>query len=202
MSKLTVVILAVLISLMAYIAYWNSLTPEKALDTRLKAMAEMEKNAGPEHADTFGAAFNRAMLYTLHGQHDKAIPLFEKAVEIRKKQHVSSRPELDTSLLSLAQAYDLAGQPGKADPIYDELLMRPQAPAGKTKQELAALHKAVEKMSPSEQQRFLDMAASLPMRLSQKIEAAVLTLKAHGRHSDAERLRTRIEWVQTKEKEL
>lgn len=201
MSKLTVTILGVLIGLVTYFAYRDFLTTQdtKALDVRLKAITELEKHGGAGHAEEFSAAFNRAMLYMLHGQHEKAIPLFEKAVEISRRELASGRPELDASLLNLAQAYDLAGLPGKADPIYEELLMRPRVSFVYTKEDLVSIRKTAEKMKASEQQSFLAMVDRLPTNLSQNLEGTVVTLKAYGRHNDAERLNKRIEWLQLKE---
>src|SRR5260221_10565060 len=65
---------------------------------------------------------NLAWLYALMGSYEKAEPLFQDALEIRKKVLGEDNPTYATSLNNLALLYQSMGQYQRAEPLFQHAL--------------------------------------------------------------------------------
>jgi tetratricopeptide (TPR) repeat protein len=82
----------------------------------------LEKALGPEHLDVAGSLNNLALLYLAQGQHVKAEPLYQQALEIREKALGAEHPNVATSLTGIARLYAKQGQYAKAELLYQRTL--------------------------------------------------------------------------------
>ncbi len=65
---------------------------------------------------------NLALLYESMGQYDRALPLYEDALEIRKSELGDRHPDTAASLNNLALLYYSMGQYDRALPLYEDAL--------------------------------------------------------------------------------
>jgi len=77
---------------------------------------------GPEHPNTATYLNNLAGFYEQIGDYAKAKPLYEQALEIRKKVLGPEHPDTAASLNNLAQLYCSKGDYAKAEALYQQAL--------------------------------------------------------------------------------
>ena len=166
----------------------------------LELIAMAEKRYGQDHVEIISPVVHMALVYTTRGHHKKAVPFYERAVDLSKKYFNPNDSRLSVSMLQLAQAYDLAGHPDKADPIYDELLVLYKKQQTQKEKALADVQSKPEGLrSPAEKNLIVMSQLFKPTPLSESLKATVHTLKMHGRYEDMEPLIKRIEWLHLKE---
>jgi tetratricopeptide (TPR) repeat protein len=73
---------------------------------------------------------NLALAYWTAGQRDKALPLFEQALERFQEKLGPDHPDTLTSLSNLAKAYEAAGQRDKVLGLFEQALAKRQAKLG------------------------------------------------------------------------
>ena len=77
---------------------------------------------GPDHPDTLTSMNNLAVGYQAAGKLDKALPLFEETLALRKAKLGPDHPDTLTSMNNLASGYQAAGKLDEALPLFEETL--------------------------------------------------------------------------------
>ena len=75
---------------------------------------------GSEHPDFATTLDNLATLYREIGDYEKALPLYQRALDIREKVLGSEHPDFATTLDNLAGLYENMGAYTKALPLYQK----------------------------------------------------------------------------------
>jgi tetratricopeptide (TPR) repeat protein len=78
---------------------------------------------GEEHPDTAASCNNVAFCLDRQGQHGNALPLYQKALEIRRKVLGEEHPDTASSYNNLASCLNAQGQHGKALPLLEKALL-------------------------------------------------------------------------------
>src|SRR5689334_21645619 len=74
-----------------------------------------------EHPDYAAGLNDLALLYNDMGEYEKALPLFQQVLTIRKKTVGEEHPDYARSLTNLANLYTDAGDFEKALPLYQQV---------------------------------------------------------------------------------
>jgi tetratricopeptide (TPR) repeat protein len=77
---------------------------------------------GDRHPETATSLNNLAVLYKSMGQYERALPLYESALEIRRSELGDRHPSTAGSLNNLAELYQSMGQYERALPLYESAL--------------------------------------------------------------------------------
>lgn len=166
----------------------------------LELIATAEKHFGSNDVGVIGPNTHMAFVYTTRGQHGKAIPHYEKAAELSARHYAVDDIRRTVPMLQLAQAYDLAGHPEKADPLYLESIAQHRKQLARHESELAwSRNKPEARRTPGDQARIEMAALFKPASLPENLEGMIHTLKMHGRNQDVEPLVKRIEWLRLRE---
>jgi tetratricopeptide (TPR) repeat protein len=80
----------------------------------------MKTRLGADHPDTLQSMNNLAMSYSKNGQRDKALPLLEQTLQLRKARLGDDHPDTLQSMNNLALTYNENGQTAKAMPLLEE----------------------------------------------------------------------------------
>lgn len=80
----------------------------------------MKSKLGPDDPDTLVSMAGLAVAYIEAGQLEKALPLFEETLELRRTKLGPDHPDTLASMNNLAVAYSDAGQLEKSLPLYEE----------------------------------------------------------------------------------
>ena len=165
----------------------------------LALIATAEQRHGPNDEGMYSAVAHMALVYTTRGHHAKAVPYYERAVDIVRKNYAPDDIRRTVPMLQMAQAYDLDGQAAKADPLYDELLVQYQKQLARWESELARNQEKPKLLrTPAEQSRIAMAELFKPKPLSENINATVQILGMHGRYDDVAPLIGRIAWLRQK----
>ena len=100
-------------------AFWQLIVP---MYKEILQILEAEPELGPEHPDVATTLNNLAGLYRQMGDYEKALPLYQKALDIREKVLGSQHPDVANTLNNLALLYSDMGDYEKALPLYQKAL--------------------------------------------------------------------------------
>ena len=112
------------------IAYQEGTERGKAIDyaqeqqlgiEALKKAIELQEPLG-KTVDLASSLNNLAGLYSSMGEYDRALPLYESALEIKKSELGDRHPDTASSLNNLAGLYESMGQYDRALPLYESAL--------------------------------------------------------------------------------
>ena len=79
-----------------------------------------EKVLGPQHPDVATTLNNLAGLYRQMGDYEKALPLYQRALEISEKVLGPQHPDVATTLNNLAGLYRQYGRLRKSTPTLSK----------------------------------------------------------------------------------
>jgi len=100
-------------------ALWSDITP---LHKELILFLESNKNFGPEHPDVAKVLNNLANLYSTQGKYGRALPLHNRALEIKEKVLKPEHPDVASSLNDLAVLYHDQDKYEDALSLYERAL--------------------------------------------------------------------------------
>src|SRR5674536_180127 len=100
-------------------AFWQLIAP---MHKEILQIIEAEPELGPEHQDVATTLNNLAGLYRQMGDYEKALPLYQRALDIREKVLGPQHPSVATTLNNLAGLYESMGDYEKALPLYQRAL--------------------------------------------------------------------------------
>lgn len=109
-----------------YKAYSNNLIIQNMRANRTvdleKALAQKEKQLGPEHQEIAVAIRNLADEVCSHGEYRKAEPLYKRAVALQEKHLPEAERELAITLTKFGELFYLQKKYADAEPLYKEAL--------------------------------------------------------------------------------
>jgi serine/threonine protein kinase len=103
---------------------------QDAIRTAKHAVILGKRFAGVDHPNTLDSLNNLAAAYQKAGQLDKALPIFEETLQIRRQLLGENHPDTIDSMDSLAAGYQERGQFGKALPLHERALQLRRATLG------------------------------------------------------------------------
>jgi tetratricopeptide (TPR) repeat protein len=128
-------------------AFWQLIIP---LYEKILQILEAEPELGPEHPYVATTLNNLAELYRHMENYEKALPLYQRALEISKNVFGPQHPNVVTTLNNLAELSKNMGDYEKALPLYQRALeiyenaLGPQHPdVATTLDNLAGLYRAM-----------------------------------------------------------
>ncbi|NJK49550.1 tetratricopeptide repeat protein [Candidatus Gracilibacteria bacterium] len=161
---------------------------------------ELQKELGLER-DLATSLNSQTYLYYAQGRYNEAEPLFQQALELRKRLLGENHPDVATSLNNLALLYKAQGRYAEAEPIYQQALELCKRLLGEdhpnlatSLSNLAKLYKAQERYSEAEP--LFVQALELRKRLlgedhpysATSLNNLALLYYAQGRYAEAEPL--------------
>ncbi|MCL8013436.1 tetratricopeptide repeat protein [Streptomyces sp. AS02] len=95
-------------------------------------LAQCEQELGSRDLLTLRLRNNLADAYQSVGDLDRAIPLFQRALDERQRLLGDTHPDTLQSCTNLAHAYQAAGDLGRAIPLYEATLAQCEEMLGRT----------------------------------------------------------------------
>jgi lipopolysaccharide biosynthesis regulator YciM len=107
---------------LSHILYHRGRNDAETLAMAREAADGLARLLGPDHTNTLASMNNLAIAYKAAGRLDRAIPLHEQTLELRKSKLGADHPDTLVSMNNLAVAYQDAGRLDRAIPLLEQTL--------------------------------------------------------------------------------
>lgn len=120
-------LLGILLTVSLWVHAQPAATSGATLASAEEAVLRAEREYGPDHLATAETLHSLGVLYRQTERYTQALPMFERAFDIRNKKLGSADSATRESLFALAEVHNKAQQPEKAAPLYARALAMAEA---------------------------------------------------------------------------